>query len=267
MSKGMFPIDLERQEQDMATNFATDFASQGITTRRAKLSFEHRFFLTVAVLFPLITFIGFAPSYYLRPAFRPVPLPSVLVHVHGLVMSLWVVLFSVQAYLISSKRIKLHMTLGMASVLLAAAIVVTGLMTAVAAGARGSGFPGYEPLVFMNVPFTGVFVFAILFAAAIYYRKNAANHKRLMLVTVLIFLSPSISRLPLPFIPMLGSIWFFGLPALIGVALLIGDTYRTGKLNRAFLYGVIFGTVTGPLGLWFARTETWMRFATWITGV
>jgi len=251
----------------MATNFAsTDFIQKGITVRRTRLSFEHRFFLTVAVLFPLITFIGFAPSYYLRPVFRPGGLPSVLVHIHGAAMSLWIILFSVQAYLISSKRIKLHMTLGMSSVGLVAVMLVTGMMTAVAAGARGGGFPGYPPLVFMNVPIVGVFVFAVLFGAALYYRKNAANHKRLMLVTVLVFLSPSISRLPLPFIPVLGSIWFFGVPALLGFALLIGDTYRTGKLNKAFLHGVLFGTITGPLGLLFARTDAWMQFATWITG-
>ena len=251
----------------MATNFAsTDFIQKGIAARRTRLSFEHRFFLTVAVLFPLITFIGFAPSYYLRPMFRPGGLPSVLVHIHGAAMSLWIILFSVQAYLISSKRIKLHMTLGMSSVVLVAVMIVTGMMTAVASGARGGGFPGYPPLVFMNVPIVGVFVFAVLFGAALYYRKNAANHKRLMLVTVLVFLSPSISRLPLPFIPVLGSIWFFGVPALLGFALLIGDTYRTGKLNRAFLYGVLFGTITGPLGLLIARTDAWMQFATWITG-
>jgi hypothetical protein len=215
----------------------------------------------------LITFIGFAPSYFLRPVFRPDPMPSLLVHIHGLVMTLWVALFSVQAFLISAKRIKLHMTLGLSSVALAAAIVVTGVMTAIAAGARGSGFPGYDPLVFMNVPLTGVLVFAILFSAAIYNRKNPANHKRLMLVTVLIFLSPSISRLPLPFIPVLGSFWFFGVPALLGVGLLAADTYRTGKLNKVFLYGVIFGTVTGPLGLLFTRTEAWAAFAHWATGV
>jgi hypothetical protein len=188
-----------------------------------------------------------------------------MVHVHGIVMSAWVILFSVQAYLVSSKRIKLHMTLGMASIVLAAAIVVTGMMTAIASGARGGGFPGYHPLVFMNVPLVGVVVFGLLFAAGIYYRKNSANHKRLMLVTVLIFLSPSISRLPLPFIPVLGSVWFFGVPALLGIGLLIADTYRTGKLNKAFLYGVLVGTLSGPLGLMFAYTDTWMQFATWLT--
>jgi uncharacterized membrane protein YozB (DUF420 family) len=249
----------------MATNFASDLVTNDILARRSRLSFEHRFFLAVAVLFPLITFLGFAPSYYLKAAFNSRPVPSMLVHIHGMVMSLWIILFSVQAYLISSKRIKLHMTLGLSSIGLAAVMFVTGLMTAVGSAARGSGFPGYEPLVFMNVPFAGMFVFVILFGAAIYYRKNAANHKRLMLVTVVVFLSPSIARLPLPFIPVLGSIWFFGVPALIGLGLLGADTFRTGKLNRVFLYAMLFGTTSGPLMLWFAHTQTWLQFASWIT--
>src|SRR5436190_6759481 len=113
----------------MATNFATDFPISGPTARRVRLSFEHRFFLTVAVLYPLITVIGFAPSYYFKTLFHTPPLSSLLVHVHGFVMSLWVLLFSVQAVLVSAKRIKLHITLGIFGIGLAAAVVVIGSMT------------------------------------------------------------------------------------------------------------------------------------------
>jgi hypothetical protein len=119
----------------------------------------------------------------------------------------------------------------------------------------------------MNVPFMGMIVFAVLYGAAIYHRKNAAVHKRLMLATVIVFLSPSIARLPLPFVPALGSIWFFGLPALVGLALLAADTYRNGRLNRPFFYGMLFGTLTGPLMLLFARTGVWHSFAAWVAGV
>jgi hypothetical protein len=218
------------------------------------------------VLFPVITIVGFAPSYYLKTVFNSPPLPSMLVHVHGMVMSLWIILFAVQAYLISSKRIKLHMTLGSFGVLLAAAVVVIGMMTAIAAASRGSSFPGYEPLVFFIVPAGGLVVFAILFAAAIYYRKRAADHKRLMLLTVLGMLSPSVGRLPLPFIPSLGSWWFFGIPDLITIALLIGDTYINGRVNKPFLAGSILLIASGPIQMLFARTDTWLQFARWITG-
>lgn len=248
----------------MATNFASNIATNQIAARQTRVSFEHRFFLTIAVLFPLITVIGFAPTYYFKSAFNTPPLPSGLVHAHGMTMSLWIVLFSVQAYLISSKRVKLHMTLGIFGVALAIAMVVLGVLTGYASAARGAGFPGYTPIEFFIVPIGDMLTFAVLFAAAIYYRKNAANHKRLMLVTVINFLPPSIARPTLNFFPELGTIWFFGVPAVIGIMLLAADTYRTGKLNRAFAAGVLLMVVSGPIRMLIARTETWTNFAAWV---
>ncbi|MGE3468091.1 MAG: hypothetical protein AB7J13_14315 [Pyrinomonadaceae bacterium] len=248
----------------MATNFPADLTASVTDATRPRLSFEHRFFLTAAVLFPLVTIIGFAPSYYFKTLFDTPPLPTVLVHAHGALMSLWIILFSVQAYLISSKRVRWHITLGTLGVALALAVIVIGVMTGYASFARGASFPGYTPTEFFIVPIGDMVTFAIVFAAAIYYRKNAANHKRLMLVTMLNFLPPSIARLPLPFIPHLGTIWFFGVPDLIAVLLLAGDTYRTGKLNRAFAAGVTLMVVSGPLRMAIARTEMWGQFATWI---
>ena len=245
----------------MATNFATNVAVNELAARRG---IEHRFFLTVAILFPLITIIGFAPSYYFKTLFNSPPLPSGLVHAHGLVMSLWIVLFLVQTYLITSKQIKLHMTLGMFGVLLAAAVIVLGTATGYAAFARGSAFPGYTPAEWFIVPIGDMLTFAVLFTAAIYYRKNAANHKRLMLVTVLNFLPPSIGRLPLPFIPDLGSIWFFGIPSLIGILFLAVDTWRNERLNKAFAAAIGLLVLSGPIRMFIARTDAWMQFAAWV---
>lgn len=248
----------------MATNFATDLTISEPTARRVRLSFEHRFFLTVAVLFPLITVIGFAPSYYFKTLFHTPPLPSLLVHAHGFVMSLWVVLFSVQTVLISAKRIRLHMTLGIFGVALAAAIVVLGSMTNYAVLARGAALPGYTPSVWYMITQADMIFFPIVFGAAIYFRKNAANHKRLMLITVLEFLGPSIGRLPFPFILDLGTIWFFGVPSLIGIILLAADTYRNGKLNRAFATAVVLLIASWPLRLAIAHTDAWTQFTTWL---
>ena len=250
----------------MATNFADETLDARIARGTVRLSFEHRFFLTVAVLFPVITVIGFAPSYYFKAAFNTPPVPSLLVHVHAMAMSLWIVLFSVQAYLISAKRIRLHMSLGMASIALVAVMVPTGIMTGIAAAKRGSAFPGYTPLEFFIVPVGDMIVFAVLFAAAVYFRKRAAEHKRLMLVTVVMFLGPSIGRLPLPFIPTLGAIWFFGVPAMIGIILFVLDTYRNGRMNKVFAAAMAFAVVSGPVRLLIARTDTWTQFAAYLTG-
>ncbi len=247
----------------MATNFATDFPTTELAARRQRLSFEHRFFLAVAVLFPLVNIIGFAPSYYFKTLTTAPPLPSLLVHVHGLVMSAWIVLISVQATLISAKKIKLHMTLGILGCVLAAAVVVVGTMTGYAMFARGSTFPGYTPAQFFIIPMADIVKFVIIFTAAIYYRKNAANHKRLILVTVLNFMPSSLARFPFAFVPELGAIWFIGLPAFLGVIFLAVDTYKNGKVNRVFAAAIALLVAAGPLTSLIARTETWEMFATW----
>src|SRR5690349_1997749 len=94
-------------------------------------AFERRFFLAVAILFPITVLIGFGPSYYLRGFFTAPPIPSTLVHIHGLAMSLWIILFVTQVYLIRSTKIKLHQQLGIASVILAVAVFFLGLFAGI----------------------------------------------------------------------------------------------------------------------------------------
>ena len=225
------------------------------------------FFITVAAAFPLIVVAGFARTYYLKAFFDAPPVPSMLVHAHGILMSSWVLLFAVQVWFISSRRIKLHQRLGYAGVALGLLLIPVGLMTAVAAAKYGSSStpPGFPPLAFMAVPFFDIVVFALLFGAAVYYRKRPANHKRLMLLTVLNFLPPAIGRIPLAFVAAGGPLVFFGVPDLLALIFLIVDTWRHGKLNKVFLAGTIVLIVSHPMRIVLSGTDAWMSFASWIT--
>ena len=146
---------------------------------------------------------------------------------------------------------------------IAAAVVVVGAMTGYAMFARGSTFPGYTPAEFFIIPMGDIVKFIIIFSAAIYYRKNAANHKRLILVSVLNFMPSSLARFPFAFVPELGAIWFLGIPALLGVIFLAVDTYKNGKMNRAFAAAVALIVAAGPVESMIARTELWTQFAAW----
>ena len=75
-------------------------------------AFDRRLFLVAAVLFPLIVFVGFAPTYYAKPWFATPPLASILVHVHGATRTLWVVLFVAQVWLIAAGHVNTHRRLG-----------------------------------------------------------------------------------------------------------------------------------------------------------
>src|SRR3954454_20433339 len=107
---------------------------------------DHGLFLAAAILFPLVVLAGYFKTYYFSAFFDTRPVANALVHAHGAVMTLWVVYFSTQIALIRTKSVRLHMTMGMAGVALAAVVVVVGLATAYDAQlVRGSAPPGENP--------------------------------------------------------------------------------------------------------------------------
>ena len=228
---------------------------------------DRRLFGTVAWLFPLIVVIGFARTYYLKSVFGTPALPSRLVEVHGLVMTLWVILFVTQIWLIRTKRLPMHRSLGTLGIGLGLAIAVVAFFTAVAGAKFGSAStpPGFPPLAFLAVPFFDLLMFVGLFGAAMFQRRRPANHKRLMLLTAINFLPPALGRLPVPALQALGPVVFFGVPALLTIALVIYDRRRAGHMNRALLVGATALILSYPLRIALSGTGAWLRFAEWLT--
>lgn len=227
-------------------------------------AFERKLFLLIAAASAFITFLGFARTYYLLPVLGGNPLRMVT-HAHGIVMSAWVLLFALQVYLIRSKNIKLHMKLGWLGVALAAAITVIGTLTGLMAAKYGtpSAPPEIPPLSFLIVPLGDILLFAGFFALAVYWRKRPAEHKRMMLLNAFNLLPPAVARIPGAPMQELGPIWFFGVPDLLLIAVIIYDRWRTGTFNKALLIGAIVLIGSHPFRLWFSGTETWLAFAGW----
>jgi hypothetical protein len=225
---------------------------------------DRRLFLIAAIGFPLLVLIGYFKSYYFSTFFDVKPLANSLVHAHGIVMSAWVIYFVVQVALIRSKNIKLHMAMGMAGIALAALVVVVGLATAYDAQlVRQSAPPGTEPHKFFIIPVGDMLLFVVYFAGAIYYRKRAAEHKSLMLLSAINFLPAAFARMP--FIPEQGFIfWIFGMAATIAVLSLIWFTLKHRKLNKVFALGVLLLIAALPLRLAFAETAAWHSFTNWL---
>ena len=237
--------------------------AESLLPRRRNL--DHRFFGIAAAAVIVAVIVGFGPTFYLKPFFNYPPIARSIIYVHGFVMSAWVILFAVQVYFISSKNIKLHQKLGYAGIGLAVLVFATGLMVTVSAARFGtaSAPANIPPLEFMIVPFGDMVVFAILFGAAVYYRKNSPNHKRLMLLTMINFLPPAIARFPGGFIDY-GPLWFYGVPTVITIALIALDTWYNRKLNRVFLFAGIFLVAAMWIRLPLSTTQGWLSFAQWV---
>ena len=221
---------------------------------------DRRLYILAAILTPLIVLAGFARTYYLKPFFNTPDLPSRIVQLHGIIMTTWVVLFVVQVSLVATRRTKVHQRLGIFGGVLAALVVVVGLLTALFAAARGAT-PGPPALSFMIIPFGDMLVFAVLISLALYFRRKLDVHKRLMLLAAINLLTPAIARIPLDFIINGGPLAFFGLTDLCLFACVAFDTIKHRRLHPAFLWGSIFLIVMQPLRLLLAGTGLWLNFA------
>lgn len=221
-------------------------------------------FLAAAIGFPLLVLIGYFRSYYFRPFFDVKPLSGSLVHAHGLIMTLWVLYFTAQTFLIRTKNIRLHMTLGMAGIALAALVVIVGMMAAYDVHVtRFSAPPGINPYSFFLIPTFDMLLFVIFFSGAIYYRKRPVEHKSLMLMTAINFLPAAISRIPvLP--KQLMILWTYGVPDLLALTCLAWHTRKHGKLNKTFAAAVLLLIVSQPLRIIIAKTQAWIDFVAWI---
>lgn len=238
--------------------------ADSVLPRRRNL--DHRIFGITAAAVVIAVLVGFGPTFYLKPFFNSPPVARSIIYVHAFVMAAWVILFTVQVYFISSKKIKLHQKLGYAGIVLAVLVFATGLMVTIAAAKYGTAATpaNIPPLEFMIVPFGDMIVFAILFGAAVYYRRNSPNHKRLMLLTMMNFLPPAIARFPGGLTNDYGPLWFYGVPTLITIALIALDTWYNRKLNKVFLFAGIFLIAAMWIRLPLSSTGGWLSFAQWL---
>lgn len=224
-------------------------------------------YLLAAVLVPLIVLAGFARTYYLKGFFPTPALPNLIVHLHAIIMTAWVVLFIVQVTLVAKRQTKLHQRLGIFGAVLAALVFIVGILTGLFAAARflenpslaGPGDP--PPLPFLIIPLGDMVIFAILIGTALYYRKRLDIHKRLMLLAAINLLTPAIARIPLEFIVKGGPLAFFGLTDLVLIGFVAFDTIRHKRLHPAFLWGGLFLILMQPLRIILAPTNAWVSFA------
>jgi hypothetical protein len=226
---------------------------------------DRSLFLTAAIAFPLIVLAGYFKSYYFSAFFADArPIANALVHAHGIVMSTWVIYFIAQVALIRTKNVRLHMTMGMTGIALAALVIVVGMATAYDAMlVRRSAPPGVDPHGFFFLPFFDMLLFVVFFAGAIYYRKRPAEHKSLMLLTAINFMPAALFRIS----PVPGEytiFWAFGVPALAALACFAWYTAKHRKLNKVFTAGVLLVLIAVPLRLVVPSSELWLKFVGWL---
>ena len=231
------------------------------------------FSIIMAIAATATVFTGFAPSYFLKSVLHIThspnggPLPEslpLLLHVHAVVFSSWLILLIVQTSLISTSHVRMHRRLGTIGAILAVSIVVMGVAVAIR-GARDGWAPGGPfsgPIEFMAVGLGDIAVFASLIGAGLVLRRRAETHKRLMVLgTIGGLMWPAITRMP--FIAP-NPMRMYSLLAVLAFAWILRDWLVDRRVHAASLWGGVLIAASFPVRVAVAHSSLWHRLGAWI---
>lgn len=232
---------------------------------RARDRVRRGFYVGLAVLMAAFAVAGFWPTYW-GPLFSGTLDLHWLLHLHGVVLTTWLLILIVQASLVLRGRTDLHMTAGKTvGVCWAVLVCLTAVSAAFGVLSPGIGrevesLQGF--LQFTSAILGDVVTFVVLFVAGLVYRERPATHKRLMVLATAALLVPAGGRLSRNVLSVESSVLSFllgaGAPVLFTVPLLAYDWGTRSRVHPASWLGGGFLFVAAfrfPL----ARTETWVE--------
>lgn len=221
-------------------------------------------YVGLALSMSATAFWGFSYTYFMPLLAGAYPQVSPAVHLHGWSFFLWFLLLPAQAFLMASGRRRTHMTLGVASVALAAVMVLTGIL--VASVRIEQGLSATEPDEFTTfwrefgqLIMYNMVLFAGFYGTAMLRRGQPDLHKRMMVLASASVLPAAIFRI----IVALGGFHWLAtpgwvmpacmlLPSVFIVAAMMYDRIATGVVHGAYKIGLAalllvygFGLVTG----------------------
>jgi hypothetical protein len=227
-------------------------------TRSGRRLGRHLYVIT-SFIFLALVFWTFARTFYLKPFFSTPPL-SVLLHIHGAVMTGWVVLLAVQTSLVAAHRVNWHRWLGVFGSAWAALVVLLGSITTLHAAARE--VRGHTRFAASQVTITSLDLLQMVFFAAfvvlaILQRHRPAYHKRLMLLTIACMLPDALARLPVSFMSNL--LIMIGLDVFILIVVGL-DTLWHRRLHPVFAWSALLFVGAFHLTLYLSQTPAWVKF-------
>ncbi len=241
-------------------------ANSGHVGKRA----ERRFFAWYLTALALAVLIGFGPSFFIRglvepyaPPLRPLR-PVVLLH--GVLAAGWMLLFPVQAWLISAGRRQLHMQIGKAGFVLAAGMIATTYLLAMHLYHEPAP-PGLPPAAVIILPMTDFLTLAILLPMGWRWRFDMQAHKRVMLIIACLLAGAAIFRLPFGDRASLGGIFVVHLFLYATILpLWLWDLFALRRLHRATVIGSAIVAVDMFGRLLIAFTPAWAAFVAALPG-
>lgn len=195
-----------------------------------------------------------------------------IIHLHALAYGAWLLLLAVQVVLVRTGQLALHRRLGLAALVLLPLMLVLGPAAVISQVASNPYMPD-RWISWMSVQFTNTLGCVVLLAAGFHLRRNAAAHKRLMLMGTIAVTEPGFGRI---WEAPLTAWWGEGYLALyvstyIGALILmlaVGfyDLATRGRLHPAYLGAFLWILANEVLAIWLFHQTFWLHWMKVLTG-
>ena len=234
------------------------------------------FYLGMTLLATAVVAYGFGRQ--IEPRLLEGPQRPVVLWVHSILFSLWMVFLIAQSALVRVRNVKMHRTLGWGGAGLATAMTVVGVVTSVVMTRFELQYLNAHPLFAIHGMHSSelarmrvaaqlgslwnIACFTALFWLAVYWRRKPEMHRRLMLLATCMLLAPAFSRFAQPFVSHNYYYWVDAV-ILLGVARDLIVTRRVHKVYYCALPILIAGQqfVAHTMR---AEPAWWMRIASFL---
>ena len=188
-----------------------------------------------------------------------------IVHLHVVAYGSWLLLLAAQVWLVRTQRVALHRRLGMAALVLIPLMLVLGPATAIAGIVSMPSMPD-RWVAWLSVNLANTFGSVCLLAAGYAMRRDAASHKRLMLMGTIAVTEPGFSRIWLSaLVDRLGEGYLpFYVETFIGTFVLViavgaYDLATRGRLHPAYVASALWIFANEGLATWLYYQPFWLH--------
>jgi hypothetical protein len=225
--------------------------------------------LVVAIWLAIVT--GFAIDIVKRAHGGALSFP-LIVHLHAVAYTGWLVLLATQAWLVRTGRLAMHKRLGWAALVLLPAMLVLGPATAYYGVADNPYMPD-KWIAWLSVNYTNAIGCIVLLTAGFLMRRNPAAHKRLMVMGTIAVTEPGFSRIWAPFLEARlgeGYVGFY-ISTYIGTFLLmvavgVYDLATRRRLHPAYVAAALWIFANEALADWLFHRPFWLVAMKSMTG-
>ena len=195
-----------------------------------------------------------------------------IVHLHVVAYSAWLVLLAVQVWLVRTRRVAVHRRLGMAALVVLPLMLVLGPATAITEIVNNAYMPD-RWIAWLSVNFANTFGSVVLLFAGFLMRRDPPSHKRLMLMGTIAVTEPGFSRIWLSaLVDRLGEGYLaFYFEAFIGTLVLVlavgaYDLATRRRLHPAYVAAAAWIFANEALATWLYYQPWWLSTVKTMTG-